>query len=200
MLKVGLTGSIATGKSFIVGVFRELGCFTLDADITARKVVEPGTAGLREIAVRFGTHVISADGSLDRAKMGAIVFNDASKREILNSIVHPLVIDSQDKWLAEQEKHDPNGIAVVDAALMIESGGYKRFNRLIVAWCEPDILLHRLMSRNGLSEEAAKKRIEAQIPQEQKKLYADFLIDTSKDHDDTRRQTVEIFHELELLK
>ncbi|MEP6849927.1 MAG: dephospho-CoA kinase [Acidobacteriota bacterium] len=200
MLKVGLTGSIAAGKSFILNVFRQLGCFTLDADITAREVVERGTAGLREIAERFGTEVIAADGSLDRGKLGAIVFYDASKRAILNSIVHPLVIESQDRWLGENEKHDPNGIALVDAALMIESGGYKRFDRLIVAWCEPDILLHRLMSRNGLSEEAAKRRIEAQMPQEQKKLYADFLIDTSKDHDNTHRQAVDIFHELELLK
>ena len=200
MLKVGLTGSIAVGKSFILEVFRQLGCLTLDADITAREVVEPGTAGLREIVDRFGTDVIAADGSLDRAKLGAIVFNDASKREILNSIVHPRVIESQDEWLAEKKKENPGRIAVVDAALMIESGGYKRFEKLVVAWCEPEVLLHRLMSRNGLSEEAARKRIEAQMPQEQKKQYADFLIDTSKEYEDTRRQTVEIFHELELLK
>lgn len=200
MLKVGLTGSIAVGKSFILGVFRELGCLTLDADITAREVVERGTTGLREIVDRFGNDVIAADGSLDRAKLGAIVFNDASKREILNSIVHPRVIESQDEWLTEKKNENPGGIAVVDAALMIESGGYQRFDKLIVAWCWPDILLYRLMSRNGLSEEAARKRIETQMPQEQKKQYADFLIDTSKEYEDTRRQTVEIFHELELLK
>jgi dephospho-CoA kinase len=199
MLKVGLTGSIAVGKSFVLDVFAELGCFVLDADKTAREVVEPGTRGLNEIVERFGAGILSTDGKLDRAKLGAIVFNDKTKLALLNSIVHPRVFEAQDEWLRDKEKESPNGIAIVDAALMIESGGYKRFDKLIVVWCETEQQLQRLISRDGISEQDAIRRIEAQMPQDEKKQYADFLIDTSKEYEDTRRQTVEVFHELELL-
>jgi len=199
MLKVGLTGSIAVGKSYVLGIFRELGCFVLDADRTSREVVEPGTRGLAEIVEHFGSDILSSDGTLDRGKLAAIVFDDDSKRELLNSIVHPRVFEAQNSWLAEVEKKNPKGIAIVDAALMIESGGYKRFDKLIVIWCQPDVQLSRLLSRGGLSEDEARKRITAQMPQDEKKKYADFLIDTSKGYEDTRRQTAEVFHELELL-
>jgi len=199
MLKVGLTGSIAVGKSYVLGIFRELGCFVLDADRTSREVVEPGTRGLAEIVEHFGSDILFSDGTLDRGKLAAIVFDDDSKRELLNSIVHPRVFEAQNSWLAEVEKKNPKGIAIVDAALMIESGGYKRFDKLIVIWCQPDVQLSRLLSRGGLSEDEARKRITAQMPQDEKKKYADFLIDTSKGYEDTRRQTAEVFHELELL-
>ena len=199
MLKVGLTGSIAVGKSYVLGIFSELGCFVLDADKTSREVVEPGSTGLAEIVEHFGSDILSSDGTLDRGKLAAIVFDDDSKRELLNSIVHPRVFEAQNSWLAEVEKKNPKGIAIVDAALMIESGGYKRFDKLIVIWCQPDVQLSRLLSRGGLSEDEARKRITAQMPQDEKKKYADFLIDTSKGYEDTRRQTAEVFHELELL-
>src|SRR6185369_3434673 len=175
MLKVGLTGSIAVGKSYVLGIFRELGCFVLDADRTSREVVEPGTRGLAEIVEHFGSDILSSDGTLDRGKLAAIVFDDDSKRELLNSIVHPRVFEAQNSWLAEVEKKNPKGIAIVDAALMIESGGYKRFDKLIVIWCQPDVQLSRLLSRGGLSEDEARKRITAQMPQDEKKKYADFL-------------------------
>ena len=196
MLKVGLTGSIAVGKSFLCNVFRELGCHVLDADKTAREVVEPGTAGHRNIIKQFGEGVLAADGSIDRKRLGAIVFADEQKRELLNSIVHPLVIESQDEWLRECEADDPRGIAIVDAALMIESGGYKRFDSLIVVWCEPAIQLGRLMLRDGLTREEAAKRIAAQMPQDEKKRFADHLIDTSNGFDETREQTIAVFEKL----
>ena len=199
MLKVGLTGSIAVGKSYVLGIFRELGCFVLDADRTSREVVEPGTRGLAEIVEHFGSDILSSDGTLNRGKLASIVFDSDSKRALLNSIVHPRVFEAQNSWLAEVEKKNPKGIAIVDAALMIESGGYKRFDKLIVIWCQPDVQLSRLLSRGGLSEDEARKRITAQMPQDEKKKYADFLIDTSKGYEDTRRQTAEVFHELELL-
>jgi len=199
MLKVGLTGSIAVGKSFVLEVFRELGCAVLDADKTAREVVEPGLPAFDEVVQTFGKEVVTADGSLDRSKLGAIVFNDVAKRELLNAIVHPRVIEAQDRWLQAAEKDQPHGIAVVDAALMIESGGCKRFDKLIVVWCEPAVQLERLIRRNGLDEAEAKKRIAAQMSQEEKKGYADFLIDTSTEREETRQQTVEIFNRLKLL-
>ena len=198
MLKVGLTGSIAVGKSYVLEVLRELGAFTLDADLTAREVVAPGTKGLQMIVENFGAEILQPNGELDRVKLGAIVFSDEAKRQLLNSIVHPMVIKNQNDWLAEREGENPNGIAVIDAALMIESGGYKRFDKLIVVFCQPAIQLERLMSRNNLSEKEAIKRINSQMPQAEKKKYADFLIDTSKGFEDTRRQTTEIFEQLKL--
>lgn len=199
MLKVGLTGSIAVGKSYVCEVFRELGTFVLDADQTAREVVALNSRGLALIAENFGREVLLETGELDRVKMGAIVFADEVKRQLLNSIVHPLVFEAQDDWLAEKERENPHGLAVIDAALMIESGGYKRFTKLIVVWCEPEIQLQRLMLRNNLSEAEALKRIKAQMPQEEKKHYADFLIDTSGGFENTRKQTIEVFEQLKLL-
>lgn len=196
MLKIGLTGSIAVGKSYVCDVFRELGSHVLDADKTAREVVEPGTDGLRQVVAQFGESVLNADGQLDRKKLGVIVFADEEKRQLLNSIIHPLVISAQDAWITALERTDPTGIAIIDAALMIESGGYKRFDKLIVVWCEPAIQLNRLMLRDNLSETDAKKRIDAQMPQDEKKRFADFLIDTSGGLDDTRRQTTELFQQL----
>lgn len=199
MLKVGLTGSIAVGKTYVCDVLRELGAFVLDADQTAREVVARGTKGLALIAEKFGEEILTESGELDRARMGAIVFSDERRRQLLNSIVHPLVIEAQDRWLAEKDQENPRGIAVIDAALMIESGGYKRFTKLIVVWCEPDIQLQRLMLRNNLSEEEARKRIGAQMPQEEKKRYADFLIDTSAGFEVTRQRTIEVYEQLKLL-
>lgn len=196
MLKVGLTGSIAVGKTFVCGVLAELGCTVLDADKTAREVVERGTEGLERIVREFGHEVLDADGALDRKRLGAIVFGDPAKRALLNSIVHPLVIERQDRWLSEQEGRDPEGIAVIDAALMIESGGYKRFDQLIVVWCEADVQLRRLMERDKLTETEARRRIEAQMPQSEKKKYADHLINTSLGFEDTRRQTEDVFRVL----
>lgn len=197
MLKVGLTGSIAVGKSFVCGVFRDLGCHVLDADKTAREVVEPGTEGLRQIVREFGRGVVRNDGQLDRAKLGAIVFADEQKRNLLNSIVHPLVIASQDHWLKLIDDNHPQAIAIIDAALMIESGGYQRFDKLIVVWCEPGIQLERLMLRDNLSRDEAEKRVSAQMSQEEKKRFADHLIDTSDGFETTRNRTIEVFQKLQ---
>ena len=196
MLKVGLTGSIAVGKSFVLSVFSELGCRVLDADLTAREVVMPGTPGLARIVQHFGDGVLTGDGTLDRPKMASIVFADEEKRLLLNSIVHPLVFEAQDAWLREREGDDPNGIAIVDAALMIESGGYRRFDRLIVVLCEPEIQFQRLIQRDAMSETEARRRIASQMPQEEKKRYADFLIDTSEGFDATRDRCRQVHSEL----
>ena len=198
MLKVGLTGSIAVGKSFVVDVLRELGCHVLDADKTAREVVEPGTVGLRRIVENFGEDVLSSSGELNRTRLGGIVFRDETKRQLLNSIVHPLVIERQNEWIGSWEKADPGGIAVVDAALMIESGGYKRFDKLIVVWCRPEVQLERLMLRDGLPADEAARRIAAQMSQDEKRSYADLSIDTSDGFVETRRQTIEIFEQLKV--
>lgn len=196
MLKVGLTGSIAVGKSFVCSVLREAGIHVLDADQTARDVVTAGTPGLASVVAAFGDGVLMPDGGLDRTKLGHIVFADEAKRKRLNSIVHPLVIEAQDRWIRDVELQDPDGIAVIDAALMIESGGYKRFDKMVVVWCRPELQLARLTTRNGLTDEAAKQRIAAQMSQDEKKRYGDYLIDTSDGFDDTRRQTLEVVEQL----
>jgi dephospho-CoA kinase len=198
MLKVGLTGSIAVGKSTVCDIFRELGCHILDADQTARDVVDVGTEGLDQVIEHFGNGVLKRDGSLDRAALGSIVFADEAKRKLLNSIIHPLVFKAQNEWIEALEKTDPHGIAIVDAALMIESGGYKRFNKLIVVWCNADIQLARLMKRDGFSMEEAQRRIDSQMPQEDKKKFADYLIDTSDTLNETRRQVLEAHKQLKL--
>jgi dephospho-CoA kinase len=199
MLKVGLTGSIAVGKSFVLGVLAELGCRILDADATAREVVTPGTPGLTAVVEAFGKEIVLEDGTLDRVSLGKIVFADEKKRQRLNSLLHPFIIAAQDEQIRQWEEEDSSGIAVVDAALMIESEGYRRFDKLIVVHCRPEVQLARLIAREGLSPEDSERRIAAQMPQEEKKKYADFLIDTSDGFEDTRRQAEAVFQELHAL-
>lgn len=175
------------------GVLGELGCHVIDADVVAREVVAPGTEGLRRVAEAFGPGVLTHEGALDRKALGAIVFADAELRGLLNSILHPLIMAVQDGRLREYERADPEGVAVVDAALMIESGGYKRFDRLIVVHCRPEVQLKRLVERDGISAEAAASRIAAQMPQGEKLRYADFAIDTSHGFEDTRRRAGEVY-------
>jgi len=196
MLKVGLTGSIAVGKSFVLGVLAELGCRVLDADVTAREVVAPGSPGLQAVVAAFGKQMLTTDGSLDRSKLGSIVFVNEEKRLQLNSILHPFIIAAQDGRMREWESQDPNGMAVVDAALMIESGAYRRFDKLIVVHCRPEVQLQRLMSRDGLDREQAEQRIASQMPQEEKKKFADFLIDTSDGFESARQQAEAVFRQL----
>ena len=193
MLRVGLTGSIGVGKSFVSGIFAELGCHVIDADLTAREVVSADSKGLKEVAAEFGAEVLNPDGSLDRTRLGAIVFRDEGRRSKLNAILHPQIIARQDELMREWEAIDPNGIAIVDAALMIESGGYKRFDKLIVVHCRPEVQVERLMLRNNLTEAEAQQRIRAQMSQEEKTKFANYLIDTSDGFDDTREQTEKVY-------
>ena len=196
MLRVGLTGSIAVGKSFVSAVLAELGCHVLDADQTAREVVAPGSEGLRRVAEAFGPEVVDAGGALDRARLGRVVFADEGKRLLLNSILHPLITEAQDAWLRGREREDPTGVAVVDAALMIESGGFRRFDKLVVVHCRDEVQLERLMRRDGLSREDAARRVAAQMPQAEKMRHADFLIDTSGTREGTRARAVEVYERL----
>ncbi len=200
MLKVGLTGGIATGKSFVLGVLHELGCEVMDADQTAREVVEPGQPAFKEIIANFGNEIVGEDGKLDRPKLGAIIFNDAVQREKLNSIVHPKVFEAQAGWLAEIESRNPQAIVIVDAALMIETGSYQRFDKLIVVYCEPKIQLERLMARNNLTLDEATVRISSQMPSSEKLKFANFTINTSFGFEDTRSQVEMLYEQLRKLQ
>ena len=183
----------------MLGVLAELGCRVIDADATAREVVKPGTAGLNSVVKAFGSEVLREDGTLDRAILGAIVFSNEEKRQLLNSILHPFIIAAQDDQLRKWQDETRSGIAVIDAALMIESGGYRRFDKLIVVHCRPEVQLDRLVLRDGLSPDQAVKRIAAQMSQEEKIKYADFLIDTSEGFVSAREQTEMVFRELQEL-
>jgi len=196
MLRVGLTGSIGVGKSFVSGVLAELGCRVLDADEIAREVVALDSPALQAVVAEFGEVILTKDGTLDRAKLGALVFADADRRATLNSILHPYIIARQDERLREWETADPNVIAVVDAALMIESGGYKRFDKLIVVHCREEVQVERVMARNHLSRAEAKRRIATQMPQDEKKKFADYLIDTSNGFDSARKRAGEVYDKL----
>ena len=196
MLRVGLTGSIGVGKSFVGSVLSDLGCHLLDADDTAREVVLPGSGGLAAIVAEFGREVLLPDGTLDRKYLGALVFGNEENRLRLNAILHPRIIERQDQILRSWELDDSDGIGIVDAALMIESGGYQRFDKLIVVHCRPEVQLERLMLRDGLTAVEAQKRIDSQMSQEEKQKFADFLIDTSDGFDPTRQRTKEVYDQL----
>jgi len=195
-LRVGLTGSIAVGKSFVSGVLAELGCHVVDSDQIARKVVEPGSVGLRKIVEEFGAIALREDGTLDRAGLSAIIFADEEKRALMNSILHPLIMAEQDALLNLWEQEDPRGVGIVDAALLVESGGFRRFDKLIVVHCRPEVQLERLMRRNGLTREDALARINAQLPQSEKLKHADFDVDTSGDFEETRARVEEVYEQL----
>jgi len=196
MLRVGLTGSIGVGKTFVGSVLIELGCHLLDADVTARDVVQAGSDGLAEVVAHFGPEVLLPDGSLDRKRLGAVVFGNEEKRQLLNAILHPRIIARQDEILSQWAIKDPGGIGVVDAALMIESGGYKRFDKLIVVHCRPEVQLERLMLRDGLTRTEAQARISSQMPQAEKQKFADYLIDTSDGFELTRQRTQTVYDQL----
>lgn len=196
MLKVGLTGSIAVGKSYVLSVLAELGCVTFDADKIAHLVMEPGRPAYNDLLREFGEGVLGADGSIDRKTLGTIVFADEARRKRLNEIVHPRVIEEQNRLLGDAEARDPNGIAVIDAALMIESGGYKRFDKLIVVYCDRKTQIERLMRRAGIAREAAEQRLAAQMSSEDKLHYADYRINTQGTFEETRRLVTNVHADL----
>ncbi len=188
MLRVGLTGGIASGKSTVAARMRELGLTVMNADLLAHQLMEPGQPAFDEIVREFGRGILAADGTVDRKKLGDIVFRDAARRERLNAIVHPRVIQAREEQLGQMEAENPRGLAIVEAALLIEAGYYKKLDRLIVCSCRPEQQMERLRAR-GLSEEDARQRIAAQLPLEEKLRLADDVVDCSGTLDETRRQT-----------
>ncbi len=185
MLRVGLTGGIACGKSTVAGMLRELGCRVLDADVVAHRVIEPGQPAYEEILRSFGGLLRGSSGSIDRGKLAAIVFADRGKLEHLNRIVHPRVAAVLDDELREIERREPRGLAVVEAALLIESNYHQRLDRLIVTWCEPEQQMERLLAR-GMTREQAERRIAAQMALDDSLRMADDEIDCSGPLDRTR--------------
>ena len=203
MLRAGLTGGIATGKSTVAAILRELGCRLLEADKIAHGMIEPGAAAYEDVVAEFGRGILTPDGRVDRSKLGSIVFANPSKLAKLNAIVHPLVLAAQDRELAAIEKAEPHAIAVVEAALLIEAGYTDRLDKLIVTWCTPEQQLERLTTPGagrGLTIEQALQRIAAQMPLEEKRRRADEFIDCSGSLAQTREQTVALYARLKELE
>ncbi len=195
MLRVGLTGGIACGKTYVRKLLAERGAFTLDADTVVHELMDQRTELTQAIGQQFGSDVLVPDGSVDRKKLGAIVFSDPAARRQLNRLVHPKVIAEEKRLLEEAAREDVQ-IGVIDAALMIETGTYRDYDRLVVVYCPREVQLERLVAREGLSPEDAARRIDAQLSVEQKKLYADYVVDSSGSLEDTERRVGEVWDSL----
>jgi dephospho-CoA kinase len=190
VLRVGLTGGIATGKSYCLRRFAALGVPTIDADKLAREVVTPGSPGLRAIANRFGDAVLKPDGTLDRAALARIVFADDGARADLEAIVHPEVYQRIREWYAALPL---SRLAIADIPLLFETGHQHDFDRVIVCACEPDEQLRRLMSRDGFSEADARARLAAQWPIDEKVARADHVIRTDGPFAETEMQVKRVY-------
>ena len=194
MVRAALTGGIASGKSYCLARFARLGAATIDADVLARDVVAPGTAGLSRVVERFGAGVLLGDGTLDRAALGRIVFADRSARGDLEAIIHPDVYRRISEWFADL----PAGprVAIADIPLLFETGHQHDFDRVIVCACAPEEQLKRLMARDRLTREAALARLDAQWPIEAKVEKADYVIRTDGTFADTDQQVSRAFEGL----
>ncbi len=197
MLVVGLTGGICCGKSTIGSMFTDLGCSIIDADVISRKLVEPDQPAWKRIFRIFGQDVLNKDRSLNRKKLGAIIFADAEKRKVLNSILHPLILREEERMVREGKNR--HKITIVSAALMIEAGAYKRFKKIIVVHCSKETQIMRIMKREKITRKEALQRIAAQLSVQEKKKYADYLINTSGPFPETRKQVVQIYEKLKKL-
>jgi len=190
-LLVGLTGGLATGKSTVSDILRGLGCVVLDADVLAREVVEPGQPALTTIAQEFGPDVLRPDGTLDRKRLGAIVFADPERRRRLEAITHPAIRDRYLARLAELEAQGFDGVVVWDAPVMIESGGYKNMDRLVVVITDAATQRERALARDGDRTDVERK-IASQMPLADKAALADHVIDNSGDRAATEAGTREV--------
>jgi len=196
MLSVGLTGGIASGKSTVDRMLVERGAHLIDTDQLARQVVEPGSPALAEIAAAFGPQVIAADGNLDRARMRAIAFGDPQARAKLDAITHPRINQLVRAEMARLEALDPQGVVIVDVPLLFETGGDKRYDCTVLVYVPHHEQLERLMARDHCSLPAARQALDAQMPLENKKKKADFLVDNSGSLDETLKQVEHLWQKL----
>jgi len=196
MLKVGLTGGLACGKSFVAQSFGRLGCFVIEADELGHRALAPGGEAYEPVIAEFGSEILTPAGEIDRRALAARVFGSPERLARLNSLVHPPVVRMEEQLLAEFAAREPHGIAVVAAAILIETGSYRRFDRLILVTCREEQQIERAMRRDGAAAADIAARIGRQMPIDEKRKYADFVIDTSGEKSDTLRQTGEVFEAL----
>jgi dephospho-CoA kinase len=196
MLKVGLTGGIGCGKSFVGAALEGYGCLVVHADELGHEVLARKGAAYAPVVAEFGGEILDDADEIDRRALGALVFGCPERLERLNALVHPAVIRREEELVAEFAARHPDGIAVVEAAILVETGSYKRFDKLILVTCREDQQLERAMRRNGASEGDVRARIGRQMPLAEKRKFADFVIDTSGEKEDTLRQTRAVYDTL----
>jgi dephospho-CoA kinase len=196
VLSVGLTGGIACGRTTVCGVLARLGACVIDMDELAHRQVAPGGAAVEAVAAAFGERYRDERGGIRRKDLGALVFHDKEARSRLEKILHPLILEESEQIIREFAAARGRGIAITDAALLVETGGYRRYQRLVVVVCDPELQLRRLMARDGLSEMEARARIAAQSPLAEKKLLADYVIDTSGTRAETEARTHTLYAQL----
>ncbi|RLA98053.1 MAG: dephospho-CoA kinase [Deltaproteobacteria bacterium] len=196
MVIAGLTGGIATGKSTVANIMAEAGAHVIDADRIAKDVVKKGLPAWKEITEYFGKEILGSDGEIDRERLGDVVFGSKDKLEVLNKIVHPRVFEEMAREMDEVKQRAPDSIVILDIPLLIETGLHKLLSNVILVYAPERIQLARLMARDNIPKEAALKRIRSQMPIEQKKTFANYIIDNSSEIEHTRIMTLEVLERL----
>lgn len=194
MLSVGLTGGIASGKSLAAELLQALGAFLVDADAVAREIAEPGQEGWQRIVDNFGAGMLKPDGTIDREKLGSIVFSLDEKREFLNNLLHPLIIEKVAKKMKQIALNNPAAIIVVELPLLVECGLQRDFDRIIVVWADRKAQKKRLMERNGLQENEAESRLNSQIHLDEKRKYADYIVENKGTKKEMEQQVIQVYN------
>jgi dephospho-CoA kinase len=200
MLTVGLTGGLATGKSSVGRSLAELGCFLIRFDELGHQVLEPGAEAYDGAIREFGSGILNPDGTIDRRELAALVFHDPERLAKLSALVHPPARARARKLLRDYEAAHPHGIAVVEAAILVETGSYRDYAKLIVAVCSKEQQIERAMDRDGITREEVLDRLSRQMPLEEKIKYADYVIDTSGSRENTLAQVRAVYESLKRLE
>ena len=199
MISVGLTGGIGCGKSTVAGMFASLGAVTINSDDIGRTLMQPGNVVYDRIVSGFGSEMVDASGQLDRVKLADIVFHNLEKLKHLNAIVHAPVLREIDRQVQLARRKDPNAVILVESAVLFEAGQHRRFDKMVVVWCNPEQQVERYVAKSRISVEDVRRRMDAQMSGEEKKRLADFVIDTSGPMEDSEKQSKEIFTQLQTL-
>jgi len=200
VLRVGLTGGLASGKSFVGRALADLGCYLIDADKLGHQVMLPGGEAYDAIVREFGPDVLDAEARISRRKLSGIVWNDPERLKKLSSLVHPPVREREERQMAEIAQADPRAIAVVEAAILVETGRYKSFDRLIVVACTLELQMERALERGTHSKEEILARLSRQLPLEEKLRVADYVIDTSGPKEATLEQVRKVYGALQSVR
>jgi dephospho-CoA kinase len=199
MLKVGLTGGLASGKTLVGEALESMGCLLIQADRLGHEALEPGGEAFEPVAGEFGREILGPDGRIDRRLLAAAVFDCPERLAVLNSLVHPVVVRREEEIMAAFAARQPQVIVVVETAILIETGSFRRFDKLVLVACDEPEQIRRAMRRDGITEAEAHARLASQMPLSEKRKYADFVIDTSGDKAETLRQTRQVYESLRRL-
>lgn len=199
MLRVGLTGGLASGKSFVGKTLADLGCLVIRNDEIGHQVIEPDGEAYKGVVQEFGPGILDSDSRIDRRKLAALVFRDPDRLAKLNALVHPPVRARTRQCLEDFAATHPHGVAVVEAAILIETGSYRDYEKLIVAVCSVEQQIERAMARDGVTREEVLERLSRQMPLEEKVKYADYLVDTSGTKEQTQARVRDLYKTLAAL-